>query len=185
MLFDLGVKVHSQLTTEEIINAIKIIDKQFDMVIISERIDESLILLKERLCWDFSDIVYLTKNSRLPTNKKEMTAEVIEKFRILNRGDVLLYQHFLAKHEQEVLRFGREKMDQQIEVLKTHINDFIVECNINITKVFAYDRVPKRGRTYKFEPMNNKNEDCNILTLDEQKIINNLRKMFMNGDHKL
>ena len=40
-------------------NKIKSYYKEFDLVLIAERFDESLIVMKNFLCWDMQDILYL------------------------------------------------------------------------------------------------------------------------------
>ena len=37
---------------------------QFDLVMLQDRFDESLVLLADALCWDLKDVVTLTLNSR-------------------------------------------------------------------------------------------------------------------------
>ena len=61
--FDLGFS--NELTDESEINAaIDEIIKQFDFIMISDYMDESLILLKEELCLQISDIVFFSINKR-------------------------------------------------------------------------------------------------------------------------
>ena len=61
--FDLGYS--NELTDESEVNAaIDEIIKQFDFIMISDYMDESLILLKEELCLQISDIVFFSINKR-------------------------------------------------------------------------------------------------------------------------
>ena len=41
------------------------LDAQFDLVLILERFDESLVLLQDLMCWPTEDIVYLKQNERI------------------------------------------------------------------------------------------------------------------------
>ena len=50
----------------EVMKYIKELDKQFDLVLIAEYFDESLILLDELLCWPYKDLTYLKQNERTP-----------------------------------------------------------------------------------------------------------------------
>ena len=63
MLFDLGVNVRATLTSIEIRWAINHVEDIFDIVMIAEKMDESLILLKEYLCWDLKDVVFFSKKN--------------------------------------------------------------------------------------------------------------------------
>jgi hypothetical protein len=59
MLWDLGMDVKLQEDQSELRKEIDYLDNQFDLVMIAERFDESLIVLKEKLCWDLEDVIYL------------------------------------------------------------------------------------------------------------------------------
>ena len=51
----------------------KIFFQEFDLVLIAERMDESLILMKDLLCWDLKDLTYLKQNVRRAEMKSNMT----------------------------------------------------------------------------------------------------------------
>ena len=52
------------------------LDAQFDLVMILERFDESLVLLQDLMCWPTEDIVYLKQNER---TAKESTFDGFDK----------------------------------------------------------------------------------------------------------
>lgn len=56
MFFDLGYDP-TKLTDQLIDDILPKLDQIFDLVMISEKFDESLILLKDKLCWSFDDII--------------------------------------------------------------------------------------------------------------------------------
>ena len=56
MLWDFGLD-HSLLTNESAIRAkIFEIESYFDLVMVAERFDESIILLRDELCWSYRDV---------------------------------------------------------------------------------------------------------------------------------
>ena len=59
MLWDLGMS--SQETENENIlrKKLKLYHDEFDVVLITERFYESLIVMKEELCWDIQDLLFL------------------------------------------------------------------------------------------------------------------------------
>lgn len=57
MLFDLGMDVTDFNNVEKVLNYIRKLDMIFDLVMVSEQMDESLILLKHLLCWRTDDVV--------------------------------------------------------------------------------------------------------------------------------
>ena len=42
-------------------------ESEFDLVLLAERFDESLVVMKEVLCWDLQDIMYLKVRNRIST----------------------------------------------------------------------------------------------------------------------
>ena len=95
MSFDLGLEPEEFDKTEVIANFITLIEESFELVLIMEYFDESLILLKRLLCWSLDDIFYLKHNSRLKSLKKHhIPRQFRSKFLEWNEADVLLYQHF-------------------------------------------------------------------------------------------
>lgn len=57
MLFDLGLDEEDFLNYSNVINYIHVLDNMFDLVMVAERMEESLILLKKLLCWNYDDLV--------------------------------------------------------------------------------------------------------------------------------
>ncbi|XP_077867491.1 galactosylceramide sulfotransferase-like [Saccoglossus kowalevskii] len=69
------------------------LDKEFDLVLITEYMDESLVLLKKMMCWTFDDILY--RSRKVSKRKRQPITKAME--RILSKGlanDLIVYQHF-------------------------------------------------------------------------------------------
>ncbi|XP_070555867.1 galactosylceramide sulfotransferase-like isoform X2 [Ptychodera flava] len=68
-------------------------DDEIDLVMIMEYMDESLVLLKKLMCWDFDDMVYhsckVHQNYQPPTT--EAMRDIITK---VSRADIRLYNYF-------------------------------------------------------------------------------------------
>ena len=103
---------HDSMENEQSIdNAIKSIDHDFDLVLLAEYFDESLVLLKKELCWSFDDLVYFKQNVR--TRRKPISPKNAERIRNWNSGDLKLYKHFNDTlwrkiEEYGVVRFNRD-----------------------------------------------------------------------------
>ena len=93
-LFELGLdsKYHSNSTVVR--NYIEFLQNEFDLVMLMEYFDESLILLKRRFCWKIHDILYFKLNERREKDKQELSAKAKERIREWNWGDALLYDFF-------------------------------------------------------------------------------------------
>ena len=179
MLFDLGVNVVPNMTLSVVYSAIEMLDSQFDKVIIAEKLEESLILLKEKFCWRFVDIVYLTKNARKAHRKKIIGDQIARKLRLLNSGDTLLYNFFVAKHERAVQEFGRERMNQEIELLRSHVEHFTQKCNINVEDSFKYDSKKFKGSLNIYKVTKNSPLECQLLSVSEFDLLGRIERQFV------
>ena len=93
-LYDLGLHTayHGNLTAVD--NYIRFLHQEFDLVLLMEYFDESLVLLKRRFCWKIEDILYFKLNERIDKEKQDITSHTKELIRKLNSADVLLYNVF-------------------------------------------------------------------------------------------
>ena len=57
-LFDLGLEAVGMRSREEVNAKIRDVDREFDFVFITEEFDQSLVLLKEHMCWSMDDVRY-------------------------------------------------------------------------------------------------------------------------------
>ncbi|XP_072266202.1 galactose-3-O-sulfotransferase 2-like [Pyxicephalus adspersus] len=118
MTFDLGFDHNGP---DSIKNAKVIqgtVDAIFDLVLITEYFDESLILLKEALCWSFDDILSFPLNRRSNTTMKTLTFQTQEKIKRWNSLDWQLYVHFNNSFWKRVDEFGRERMQREVRILQ-------------------------------------------------------------------
>ncbi|XP_012555650.1 galactose-3-O-sulfotransferase 4 isoform X2 [Hydra vulgaris] len=125
--FDLGFDPWND-TTEYIETVLKSIEKDFNLVMITEYMEESLVLLKNELCWDLKDIAFFIHNARLTkdvsTNNLEKT-----KSRALNwnKMDVAIYDYFNKTFWKKIKNSGTS-FQQDVEKLK-RMNFFLeYEC---------------------------------------------------------
>lgn len=93
-LFDLGLDRQMQENKSFIEQFINQIDKDFDLVMISEYYDESLVLMKKLLCWNFEDILYIPAGVRSTSHRYLKDESLVRKMQTWNMGDVMLYNHF-------------------------------------------------------------------------------------------
>jgi len=92
MMFDLGFKSKYFENRNAVMQYVKYIEEEYDLVLINEYYDESLILLKNLLCWDFDDILYLKQ--RVRKTKSSLNYETKANILSWNHADLLLYHHF-------------------------------------------------------------------------------------------
>lgn len=103
---------------------------------IAERMDESLILLADLLCWPLEWVVHLDLNIRKPEKKAEAGQQLNDEERRLLadflRLDVEIYNHFNRRFEEHLSRFnsfyGHQGMDTQLSLLKEKNDKLAQHC---------------------------------------------------------
>ena len=137
-MYDLGLDTGRDFYNETIINAtIRKLEKEFTLILITEYFDESLLILKKELCWDFDDIVYLPKNLRI--SRRNLSDAVRQKIRLFNYADVLLYDYFNKTLWKKIKEYG-PKFEHDLRYFRELNQDIFQQCGNNASKT------AKRGK---------------------------------------
>ena len=99
----------------------------WDLVLITEHFDLSLVLLKRRFCLEFEDILYLRSLERIKKDKVE-DPSLLAKIAQMQKLDIALYDHFIAKFWQEVEK--EEGIYEELAIfqkLNKEVQSFCVE----------------------------------------------------------
>lgn len=104
--------------------AIRSIEHDFDLVLLAEYFDESLVLLKKELCWSFNDLIYFKQNVR--SQRKPISPKNAERIRNWNSGDLKLYKHFNETFWRKVKEYGLEEFTRDLTEFR-EINRGITE----------------------------------------------------------
>lgn len=75
MLWDMGLSLEDMEDPEAVEAKIREAEDTFDLVMIAERFDESVVLLRELLCWEYKDVAYFKLNSRKEGSKSKISDE--------------------------------------------------------------------------------------------------------------
>lgn len=96
------------------------IDQVFDLIMISDYIDESLVLLSDLMCWSIEDLACLKLNARAKTTETNAVDQerLRNKVRAWNRSDAALFDHFNATFWRKVNEFGLSKMKTKVQQLQ-------------------------------------------------------------------
>lgn len=84
------------------------LDQTLDVIIVVEHFDESLVLLRRRMCWTTSDIIYLQRNPSKHkareafSNSSSESNSVIDKYYAWSAVDVQLYKRLSEKFVRQV-----------------------------------------------------------------------------------
>lgn len=76
----------------------------FHLVLLQEYFDESLILLKRHTCWSFKDLIYISHNIWPLRREFHLSADDIDKHRMWNTADYMLYETFFKVFWDKVLK---------------------------------------------------------------------------------
>jgi hypothetical protein len=89
------------------------LDREFDLVMIADRLDESLILLNELLNWPLKNVVHLNLNRRKP--EKLTFLSKIEKKVISNwlAADIQIFDHFSQRFNEKLSEINRKHFRSQ------------------------------------------------------------------------
>lgn len=166
MALDFGVWPMYFSKYEHINKYIRSLDKDFTLVLILEKFDESLVLLKRYMCWTFKDILYVPRNRRKTVKIENTTAADKLRHRKWSQADYIFYHYF---HERLLQRIYAEKNNFSGEVnhfrsILKHVQDWCVTIGRSILLNGENTRftVPQSSWGDKFEITN---IDCDLMMM--------------------
>lgn len=119
MTFDFGYNHNGNFSARHVQMMLLAIETEFDLLLISEYFDESMVLLKEALCWELDDVVSFSLNSRDNSTKTPLSESTIEKIKSWNKLDWEIYMHFNRTFWEKIdWHIGRERMQQEVKMLR-------------------------------------------------------------------
>ena len=127
MMFDMGYDV-SRDDDEYINNAIQELDKYFDLVLLTDYFDESLVMLRSLMCWSWHDVIYIKFKMRTEEAKSKISPELEEKIKIWNRADVKMYNYFNQTFWKKAESFGIDRLYKEVEELRAEIKKAEKRC---------------------------------------------------------
>uniref|UniRef100_A0A8C5T383 Galactose-3-O-sulfotransferase 2 n=1 Tax=Malurus cyaneus samueli TaxID=2593467 RepID=A0A8C5T383_9PASS len=129
MTFDFGFNPDGDSSPERVQLMLNAIEASFDFVLISEYFDESMVLLKEMLCWDLDSVVSFPLNSRDSSTKSPLPDDVVEKLKAWNRLDWEIYTHFNRTFWERIeRRIGRERLRREVAALRARQAELARTC---------------------------------------------------------
>nr|KAG5704055.1 hypothetical protein BaRGS_017559 [Batillaria attramentaria] len=111
MSFDFGLEPMDMQDEHQVAKYIQYLNDTFHLVLVSERFDESMILMKRRLGWGMKDVLYF-KNNVFKHKEKNYTEEQRNTHRRFNMADYTLYEHFSQLFDKRVNAEGKSFADE-------------------------------------------------------------------------
>ena len=118
MSFDLGLP-SAKFTDENFIqNYIKELNNDYELMLLMEEFEESLVLMKRLLCWDMKDILYVPLNTRNAKPYMPFTEEDRANLKVWNKADFELYDLFKDVFNEKKIAQGAD-FEAEVEMFKT------------------------------------------------------------------
>ncbi|XP_077514019.1 galactosylceramide sulfotransferase-like isoform X2 [Amblyomma americanum] len=175
MSFDLGFDIEQADNATAAQAFIEHVDTVFDLVMVAERINESLILLRHLLCWDMDDVVVFRLNARQNGFRRPMSSKLADELRALNAVDTLLYEHFLRRFEQRVQAFGWERMEKELTLLEQRTQFWYQRCVAQEVAADTRDKDNYTAKVLTLQRRNGSGEVCFWMTAPERLFTKQLR----------
>lgn len=105
----------SKPSDEKLAEIISAVDNEFDLVLLSEYLPQSLILLRHLLCMTWSDIATMSKNISQRKHFEEATKEKIRRWQNV---DTRVYEAANMTFWRKVKDFGEENMAAEMAILE-------------------------------------------------------------------
>ncbi|XP_065300663.1 galactosylceramide sulfotransferase-like isoform X2 [Dermacentor albipictus] len=181
MSFDLGMTPAKFGNAFSVRRFVEQLDATFDLVMVAERINESLVLLKDLLCLDTDDIVIFKLNARQSVYRHVLSPRLAAQIRWLNSADVHLYEHFVRRFELRVRQFGQERMAKELHLLQERTRYWYERCVKNVKQPDESRPTSERKfwtnhQVLVLHAKDESSEECVRMTLPELVYTERLRK---------
>ncbi|KAJ8035277.1 Galactosylceramide sulfotransferase [Holothuria leucospilota] len=128
-LYDLGMKIGKKELGKDVVEGkLHSLEEDFHLVLLMEYMEESVILLKELMCWSWEDVLYFATNSRSQNQINKVTPEMSEKLLEWNAEDWMLYKHFNKTFWTKVKDYGFERMKKDKMILRKKVEEIKTKC---------------------------------------------------------
>ena len=183
MLFDLGLN-HKHLDNQTLVREkIEEIEADFDLVMIAEYYFESLVLLKQELCWGLEDVTSFTLNARIKTDKDKMKKRTRKLLAKYLKHDYMLYNHFKKIFVKSLSAFGYTRLEKEVKQLTELNENNFKKCSLEPRPngFLSGDQKwygPSNLLGYNVESggVQSEQEECISMTMSGLKLIDRIRK---------
>ncbi|KAJ8048910.1 Galactose-3-O-sulfotransferase 3 [Holothuria leucospilota] len=158
-IFDLGLDTEYH-TNDTLVEAyISKIEKEFDLVLITEYFEESLLVMKKQFCWDLEDILFISKNQR-SEKAKNYTVSVLmrQQMREWNSVDYKLYQHFNSTLWKKVKDYGKH-FEEDLENFREKLKEVFANC----TSGFYFIARGHHWQNVNYRPLRKSGQFCKLI----------------------
>lgn len=117
--FDFGLETEDFDNRQRIQEKISEIDKRFSLIMLAEFMDESLVLLRDLLCWNWEDMVVFRVNARKSKYKERLSENLQKSVRDWNWADALFYDYFSTRFHNQMKKYGVTRLSEDVKTLRS------------------------------------------------------------------
>lgn len=128
MMYDFGLEVIDFDNKHRIAAKLQEIEASFDLILVTEYMFPSLVLLKHLLNWTYDDVACLHINSQSDHTSKKLDIDGIRKLRKANTADQMLYDKFFLLFKKKVKLFGEDRMVEEVRILQQTVDQLKDRC---------------------------------------------------------
>ena len=179
-LWDLGLAAKNISNLAAVKEKIEQIDKDFDLVMIAEDFDASLVLLSEELCWPLVNMTSLKVNARKKSAVEKLSQEARDILQDWLWADTILYDHFKQKLDKRKEEYGLQRLESQINKLKDLNAQVKSECvleTVRNTKKLSEEYIPYSKDVVAFKINEDTNPYCKFYGISEISFIDTIRDL--------
>ncbi|XP_072140481.1 galactosylceramide sulfotransferase-like [Dermacentor andersoni] len=172
MSFDLGFDFTQADNASAVDAFLEHVDAVFDLVMVVERLNESLVLLRDLLCWEMDDVVMFKINARRTVYQRPPNGTLAADLRSLNAVDVKLYEYFTRRFDERVQSFGRARMRRELRLLKQRTEYWYQQC---VAQENERGKKAHQSLMLTYRVKNKTSHLCGLMTLHEMTFTQRLR----------
>lgn len=150
MSFDLGLDANDFFIEKVVLRFCRLLDEQFDLVMVAERVDESLILLMDLMGWTLDDVMAFRLNARKSSYKSKLSSDGLRHLRGWDMADQIIYEYFQQRFEERVNNYGRAKMDIALSRFRQKQQGLYESCVIDAKDKDTTESALKDNETISF-----------------------------------
>ena len=175
------LNIPQDVTSQQFPSFLALLENELDLVAITEQFDLSLLLLRRKLCWDISDMIYVklkTANYNLNNNSallNESNKHIFnQRYQIANPNAYNLYEYFNKTLSSLIYQEGSDLQQELIyfQELKRNVSNYCskyIEMITPDSSTFSFDppfsdvlEIPANrwGKAYTVDPV-----DCAMMKL--------------------
>ena len=179
---------------EEVAAKIEEVDSTFHLVMIRERFQESLVLMRSILGWTLDDIKNIKINARKETEENALKPYTRAALRAIMSPDYKMYNHFKDKLDVMIESFGEKRMEEEVWRLEKLNKEVMESCDFTQTvnkwvswvdlveyqvKNILHYNQPYHFHFFQFRGDGNRTQNsklCELMTLAEPTFVKRIRK---------